>query len=197
VPKISDKPNLRGASTGRSSGNGLVRTSFLYLGIDPGASGGAAVIGGGGKVVACVGWSNKSLKDIWSWISCWKDTAAKGVHEEVFAVIEKVQGYIGGGEGKGGGAANGSAMFKFGQSSGALQMALTAAGIPYEEYTPQAWQKGLEIPRRGKGESKTEWKRRLKARAEKLFPQQTVTLQTADALLLSEFCRRKRTGQIK
>lgn len=46
------------------------------------------------------------------------------------------------------------------------------------------------------GESETQWKNRLKAKAQQLFPQQEVTLATADALLIAEFGRRKRSGTL-
>ena len=75
-------------------------------------------------------------------------------------------------------------------------MALIAAGIPFEEVIPRTWQKGVGITPRGKGETKTRFKNRLKAKASQLFPKVNVTLATADALLIAEFCRRKRTGTL-
>ena len=75
-------------------------------------------------------------------------------------------------------------------------MALTAAGIPFEEVTPVVWQRGLGIPVRKKDESRSQFKGRLKAKAQQLFPQVKVTLKTADALLISEYCRRKREGRL-
>jgi hypothetical protein len=40
--------------------------------------------------------------------------------------------------------------------------------------------------------TKTEWKNRLKAKAQQLFPQQSkhITLKTADALLIAEYARK-------
>jgi len=60
-------------------------------------------------------------------------------------------------------------MFNFGTSFGALEMALTAARIPFEIITPAKWQSELAWSTR-KSESKTVWKNRLKAHAERLFP---------------------------
>lgn len=71
---------------------------------------------------------------------------------------------------------------------------LCAAGIPCQEVLPQQWHKALLIPPRTKKESKVEWKNRLKAKAQQLFPQEKVTLATADALLLMEYGRRLRNS---
>lgn len=148
-----------------------------FIGIDPGASGGMACLEFG--VVHCTPMP-ETEKDIFEWVDDHN-------HETAFAVIEQVGGYIAGNK------QPGSAMFKFGQSYGALRMALTAAGIPYELVTPQKWQKFLGIPGRKKTESKTQWKNRLKGHAQRLFPKANITLATADAVLLAEYCRRSRT----
>ena len=88
----------------------------------------------------------------------------------------------------------GSAMFKFGTSYGLLKMALIAARIPFEEVSPMRWQQGLHIPARKKSDSDNKWKSVLKAHAQKLFPETPVTLKTADAILIAEYCRRQRNG---
>ena len=151
----------------------------LFLGIDPGASGGLAV-------VSAIGQDSTAMpateRDAWDWIrSSYASCAA----------IEKVQGYIGPGT-----AFPGSAMFRFGQSYGFLRGCLIAAGISFEEVTPQRWQKGLGVAPRGKQESKGAFKNRLKAKAQQLFPNVKVTLATADALLIAEYCRRKHGGAL-
>jgi hypothetical protein len=173
----------------------LKQSSMVYLGIDPGMSGGLAVIRGG-KVEAVA--MPATEKDIWLWLSM---SAAPA-----FAVIEKVQGYIGVGH-------PGSGMFKFGANYGGLRMALIAAGIPFDEVTPQRWQKVLGISPRKKhnrtikvvakkgkrkgrlidkkvgGETDSQFKGRLRAKAQQIFPSEKVTLATADALLLAHYCR--------
>ena len=111
-------------------------------------------------------------------------------------------------------------MFKFGASFGALRLGLTAADIPFEAFTPQRGQKGLGIPPRKKhdktrtvriskgknkgrwrsercgGETSSDFKKRLRSHAQKLFPKIKVTKDTADALLIAEFCRRYREGKL-
>ncbi len=157
-----------------------------YFGIDPGMSGGLA-------------WSEfgevhadpmpETERDIWEWLDVHYPKLI-GKSAAAFAVIEQVGGHIAGKN------QPGSAMFKFGQSYGALRMALTAADIPYELITPQKWQKGLGVVPRKKEETKTQWKNRLKAHAQRLFPTATITLATADALLIAEYCRRLREGKL-
>jgi len=157
-----------------------------YLGIDPGASGGLVALLPDGVVSTC---TPKTEADLWRW-TCRYGLLANGETPACFAVIEQVNGYVGG-------AGNpGSAMFKFGTSYGGLRMALVAAGIPFDQVTPGVWQKALGIPSRKRTESKGQWKNRLKAKAQQLFPHVAVTLATADALLIAEYCRRKREGTL-
>jgi len=132
-------------------------------------------------------------KDLFDWMCRF---SPHGSVRKTVAVIEQVGGFVGS-EGKGGGAANGAAMFKFGMSYGGLRMALVGCGIPFEAATPGKWLKGLGVVGRKKEESRTEWKNRLKAAAQRLFPSEKVTLNTADALLIAEFCRRCHTGRIQ
>lgn len=60
--------------------------------------------------------------------------------------------------------------------------------IPFEEVTPQKWLDFYDMHKE-KGEEKRAWKNRLKALAQKLFPKITVTLATADALLIANYNR--------
>lgn len=156
-----------------------------YLGIDPGASGGLALISGDGGLVCEA--MPETQRDVWVWIAAKSPTATC----PTFACIEQVGGHIQGNN------QPGSAMFKFGFSAGGLNMALTAAGIPFELVTPQRWQKALGIPSRKKTESKGQFKNRLKAFAQQLFPQEKVTLSTADAILIAEYTRRFREGTLR
>lgn len=69
--------------------------------------------------------------------------------------------------------------------------ALQALGISHEEVSPARWQKALRIPPRSKGENTKDWKRRLKGKAQQLFPREKVTLAVGDALLIAEYARRQ------
>lgn len=172
----------------------------MYIGIDPGASGGLAFVTGGlVKSTAMPG----TEKDLWDWIRTGGVVDKNGdplplPASSCEAVIEKVGGFMasGGTSQLKKNVASGHTMFTFGASYGGLRMALIAAGIPFEEVTPQTWQKGLGIPPRKKTESKTAWKNRLKARAQQAFPKEKITLATADALLVALYCKRLHEGKL-
>ena len=66
---------------------------------------------------------------------------------------------------------------------------LTAAGVSFEECSPQRWQKELHIAPREKGEKPSTWKNRLRGKAAQLYPKIRTTLATADALLLAHYCK--------
>lgn len=150
----------------------------IYLGIDPGKNGGLAIVGAREDATKMPG----TERDLWD---CFARLAEDtGLHPH--AVIEKVGGYIRGSQGN-----IGSAMFNFGVGYGMLKMALVAAHIPFEEVTPRTWQKSVGISPKRKAESKQQFKNRIKGIAQRLFPNLQVTLATADALLIAEYCRRR------
>ena len=74
----------------------------------------------------------------------------------------------------------------FARHNGHVEMALLAIGYKVIKVTPAKWQKRLNVLTR-KGESKTDHKNRMKEKAQYLFPEVSVTLKTADALLLLEY----------
>lgn len=84
--------------------------------------------------------------------------------------------------------------FKFGQSVGAIRMACLASDIRVEYVSPQKWQKelGLLSKGRGLGQGDTAKKNRNKAKCQELFPGIKVTHKIADALLIAEFGRRQK-----
>jgi hypothetical protein len=91
-------------------------------------------------------------------------------------VIEQVGGFAGKGQ-------PGSAMFRFGENFGLIIGAAIALGYRVERVTPQKWMKAQGLGTRG-SLTKAEWKRKLKSRAQELYPNLKVTLETADALLI-------------
>lgn len=159
-----------------------------YVGIDPGKSGGLVLLSPGNVEAVSM---PQTERDIWEWFDELPQPPTS-----VSAVIEKVGGYLGEGS-----EAPGSAMFNFGWGYGGLRMALVAAGVPFEEIAPRTWQKALKIsPRKKAGrkftESKSQWKQRLRAHAQQLFPSQKVTLATADAMLIALYCKRQHEGSL-
>jgi len=152
-----------------------------FIGIDPGQSGGLAQLDSEG--VVSLNPMPVTERDIFEWFDPWIGEP----FAYPFACIEKVHAMPQQGV---------SSTFKFGVGYGGLRMALIAAGVPFEEVTPRAWQKALGIPpRKVKRESKTLFKSRLKAKAQQLFPQERITLKTCDALLIMEYCRRTYGGK--
>ncbi len=154
---------------------------MIFLGIDPGASGGLVAMGQKGEIRSAIPMP-KTETDIWEWF-------ADFANMEATAIIEKVGGFIGTPQ-------PGSAMFKFGRSAGMLTGFLIASRIPFEEITPQKWQKAMGVTPRDSKESKTSFKNRLKSRAQQLYPKCKVTLALADAILIATYCRRKHEGML-
>lgn len=159
---------------------------MIFIGIDPGSGGGMVALeeAHGGSDERATQLGSMTLPDIWGWVSYLSPRRDDG---RVFAVIERVGGYVSGDQGRPG---MGASMFNFGASFGGLRMALVAAAIPFEEVVPQRWQAEFGM-KRAKGEASTAWKNRLKQKAQQLFPRRKITLATADAFLLAEYCRRK------
>jgi hypothetical protein len=61
--------------------------------------------------------------------------------------------------------------------------------IPITLVTPQEWQKHFSLGTASACASKTVWKNKLKAEAQRRFPACKVTLKTADALLIGVWFR--------
>lgn len=155
----------------------------ICLGIDPGATGGFAGCGEGGLKTAPM---PKTPAATWQLLAPFVGVPSGSV----YAVLEQVGGYVGGG------GQPGSAMFNFGANYGMLRAFLIAAGVPYKEVVPRVWQTEFGLVK-GRTEPKTEWKNRLAVVARKLFPDAKITLPVADAVLLAEFCRRMRTAGLR
>ncbi len=144
--------------------------------IDPGASGGMAVR-----------WFEKT--------DCWPMPETEGDVLERLREIKNVAGLegddlvcvleeVGGFAGK---AQPGSAMFRFGAQFGFVKGVVQALGIRLVMVRPQVWQKGFGLGTASGCASRGEWKNKLKAEAQRRFPQLKVTLKTADALLMVEY----------
>ena len=140
------------------------------IGIDVGANGGIAWIDYNGK--ACVEKMPDSLQDLWELICDITSYPKSSIDGRSYkAYIEQVSsspqmGVV--------------SSFSFGRGYGNLEMALTAAGIPFERVRPQVWQKALGCMTKGD-------KNVSKRRAQELFPDRKVTHATADALLIAYY----------
>lgn len=146
--------------------------SKIYLGIDPGFSGGIVLISSDGNLLSCVKMPATPM-DILSYL--------QGIAENAICFLEDV--------GLGMPGQSSKATATFARHNGHLEMALMASGISAVKVTPAKWQKALGLSGK-KGESKTSHKNRIKAWAQQRFPQHNVTLWAADALAIAEYGRR-------
>jgi hypothetical protein len=145
----------------------------ITIGVDPGKSGGIAWIDETGK--PCVEKMPDTLKDLWELIDniaignpyCKRYTYVKAYLEQISSSPQ--MGVV--------------SAFTFGNGYGHLEMALTAAGIPFERVRPQVWQKAMGCLTKGD-------KNVSKRKAQELFPHLKITHATADACLIAEYGRR-------
>lgn len=144
---------------------------MLYLGIDNGATGGIAVLHEDGSVYRV----DKTPPTDAELLSLLQVIAAVG---PAHAVLEFAQVFP-----KMGVSSAGSYIGGY----RAMQMGLLAAGIPFDLVVPRKWQAAMSCLSGGE-------KNITKNRAQQLFPKLTVTHAIADALIMAEFCRRKRLG---
>lgn len=148
------------------------------IAIDPGASGGVAVQVEDAFLETAYGmWETEG--DIAEGLRMLK----AGSHNQPVAFIEENTGFCGV-------RIPSHTMFKLGRNTGFLHGCLHTLGFRIEAVRPQEWQKELGLGT-SKGLSKVEWKNKLKARAQQLYPHLKVTLQTSDALLILEYGKRK------
>lgn len=139
---------------------------MTIIGIDPGTNGGIAWITDG---KACVEKMPDTLQDLWELL---RDIASEG---NCHAYIEQVHSSPQMGV---------KSAFTFGNGFGHLEMALTAAGIPFTRTRPQVWQKELGCLTKGD-------KNVTKRKAQELFPNIKVTHATADSLLIATYGTKK------
>lgn len=155
---------------------GTVVGAMRFLGIDPGVSGGLAVLDELG-IVLHVGKMPDSERDL---LDVLLETSGRDFVSErtkhtraMLELVHPMPKHMTGGNGN----------FTLGQSKGTLRMALVAAGIPFDEVSPVKWQTAMQCRTGGD-------KNISKRRASELFPGVKVTHAIADSLLLAEYCRR-------
>jgi crossover junction endodeoxyribonuclease RuvC len=145
------------------------------IGIDPGKNGAIAWITDGKP---CVEKMPETLQDLWELICNIADKNPASTRRlDCKAYLEQVHSSPQMGV---------TSAFTFGNGFGQIEMALTAAGIPFERVRPQAWQKAMGCMTKGD-------KNVSKAKAQELFPEMKCTHATSDALLIAEYGRRLNT----
>ena len=155
-----------------------------FIGIDPGASGACVGIVEEGTIHE-IRFGKVTDADVYKFLEM------LSFNYQCFCTLELVGAMPGQGV---------SSLFAFGFNTGKIYGFLIASGIPFEQKVPRSWQKVLGItprfkPKKGESgveETKPEFKKRLKQKAEQLFPSSKITTDTADAYLIAEFTRRTR-----
>ncbi len=139
-----------------------------FMGIDPGVSGGIAVVEESGAVVFAhrMPATERDVLDII--VGC---GASKAALE--FVRSSPQMGRV--------------SVWTFGRGYGGLRMALIAARIPFDEVVPRKWQAAMQCLSGGD-------KAVTRRRAQELFPSVKVTNAIADSLLIAEYGRRFHLG---
>lgn len=162
-----------------------------FIGVDPGGSGGIAVIDSTCEVIVLRSMPD-SERDTWELVDSlpYGQTLLEKVHARpAFSggpvcgackrPLQMNQGI--------------TSTFTFGTNYGFIRGCLIAAELPFEEADPKIWIHGLRIPPKKKTEKQHQWKARLKSVAQQMFPELHITLKTCDALLIAEYLRRSRS----
>ena len=184
MPKINTKPS----------------SERLYtIGIDPGVSGGAALIGTNYQILKTI-YFTEDRRDIFENLKDMKHIASSeggigGRGYSLKAGIELVHARPAMAGGK---IVQGvKSTFTFGVNYGYVLMACTALSISIENIPPKAWQKFYHLTR-DKQDSTRAWKEKLLRKAQELYPEyflwnkprtKTIQLQVADAILIANMLR--------
>jgi len=142
----------------------------IYIGCDPGSSGGFVILSSSGEVLDVFKTPTSAIE--------YQDALKKYSDFDKYRVIlvkEKVHS-----QPRHGGKAN----FTFGHTIGVLETALHFMKITYFDITPQSWMK-YYMMKKDKQETQTEWKKRLLVKAKLTFPGKQVYLWNADAFLIA------------
>lgn len=138
------------------------------IGIDPGINGGISWIDSTGGIA--VEKMPDTILDLWELIESIKVNAGNAVRAYLETVHSSPQMGV-------------KSAFTFGNGYGHLEMALTAAGIPFERVRPQVWQKEMGCLTKGD-------KNVSKRKAQELFPGTKVTHAIADSMLIAAYGER-------
>ncbi len=172
-------------------GRKMDKKTSLFLGIDPGMSGGFAVVNELGEFVdsfptPIVG-KNLNIPSILLWLHAYHDPQYSD-YKIASAVLEQVGARPGQGV---------SSMFKFGRVYGIVEGLIAALEIPYTLVTPQAWTKVMHIGVESR--ASLDPKERSNVAVSRLFPKANLHLTprskkphdgVVDAILMAEYARR-------
>ena len=142
----------------------------MIMAIDPGKSGGIATLYNGEVNAYKMPQTDQDMLDLFANIM-------SECNNQITCMTEVVHAFPGQGV---------TSMFSFGEHYGALKMALLAMNIPFIAVLPVKWMRGLAL---GTKKDNANWKNHLKSKAQQLYPNIKITLNTADALLILEYAR--------
>lgn len=154
---------------------------MLFLGVDPGVSGGIAVIDTVSDIVEArkMPATERELLDT-------VGTMTEG--GKCFGFLEKLGGMPRSPDGRA--MQSPKTMLVMGTNYGMCRMALVAAEVSFDEVLPRTWQKHFSLVFPAGKYTSTQKKNLHKQKAERMFPGVKVTHHVADALLIAEYCRR-------
>lgn len=157
-----------------------------FLGIDPGASGGLALIDPSAKSSRLRIWPMPESD--WDMCRLLRSIQASS-KSDCFAALEEISPATYRSKEKDDESRVYGTIKLYGHYR-SIQAILTCLGIPSFTYAPRTWQKEYNL-KREKGESDSAWKSRLYHKAICLYPRCSITRQTADAVLLAILCHHK------
>jgi len=146
---------------------------MILLGIDPGVNGGFASRNGNGDIFT------GPLPDTDGDILQLLEMISLGKCNEKICYLENIVKFTGS-------PMPSSAMASYASSWGVLKGILMALKFQLVLVTPQTWQKAVGVGT-SKGLTKTEWKNKLKAEAQRLYPRSRITLANSDAALIFRY----------
>jgi crossover junction endodeoxyribonuclease RuvC len=146
-------------------------TFSTILGIDPGLSGGIACKNDQAVTAFPMPQTEGDLIELLRTLI---------VPGKTVVFLEEVGGFTGKGQ-------PGSAMFKFGRNFGFVLGVIQTMNVRVELVRPQKWQKPFGLGTASSCETRTDWKGKLRALAQRLYPELKPTLATADAILIMEY----------
>lgn len=152
--------------------------AVIYYGIDCGVSGGIAQIKNRNDI-SLYSFKDCTIKDIVGLFSMIFGNDG----DERFVIVERVHAMPSKFRGC-------STSWTLAESFSVVRTLLAVEEVPYELVLPQTWQKAMRC-KFDKSVNYTKRKKLLMTEAQSLFPNlQDITRDTADALLIAEYCRR-------
>lgn len=156
-------------------------SSRTYIGIDPGVSGGIAWDSGQLAAGIPMPETDSDITEVLTQL------ILGGDNRNVTFIIEDVPKYVGTN-------VPGSSVFPLAFNCGLIRGVALALKVPIILVKPHDWQKHFRLGTKKSAGSKTAWKNKLKAEAQRRFPHLKVTLKTADSLLILAFARESLLG---